>query len=489
VPGQRLLVAVSGGVDSMVLLRVLHDLAPEEGWQLAIAHLNHALRGRSSDADERLVRRTAESLKLAVCVERADVRRFAGTHGLSLEMAARKLRHEFLARTASRFGIRTIALAHQADDQVELFFLRLFRGSSGEGLVGMRWRNPSPSDRKIELVRPLLGQPRAALLEYAASARITFREDASNACLDIQRNLIRRELLPLLRSKYQPALSKIILRTADILGAEADFIGEVAMAWLSRRRVGTSSERKRGAQRTATRPDFIRFSTPFERLPIAVQRRVIQVQLLRQRIVGDYSLIEELRTSANKPVTIGPLGRTTSGGLGASTLAGHHLEGRGDVMRPRCFAAVRDGRGIVHLQAPTTPTFNSDSTRISLTGGAGKAEFAGARIEWQLCPFNGLPRPKTRKGAESFDADKVGSWIVLRHWQAGDRFQPIGMSKPIKLQDFFTNLKVPPTQRRELIVAATARGEVFWVENMRISERFKLSKGTTRRLQWLWKRP
>ena len=142
----------------------------------------------------------------------------------------------------------------------------------------------------------------------------------------------------------------------------------------------------------------------------------------------------------------------------------------------------------MHLQIANAKVFSSNSIRLTLRGGAGQSLFAGAKIQWQITRFKGFYRPASAKGREWFDADKVGSSILLRHWQPGDRFQPIGMSHPVKLQDFFTNLKVPATRRRELMVAATAEGEVFWVEGMRISERFKLSKGTIRRLQWRWKR-
>ena len=224
-PGQRILVAVSGGVDSMVLLHLLHDLAPGHGWQLTAAHLNHQLRGRSSDADEQLVRRTVQKLGVPLVAGRAAVAELARRRGLSLEMAARQLRHSFLARTARRRHIPIVALAHHADDQVELFFLRLLRGSGGEGLGGMKWRTRSAADAGIQLVRPLLDQPKAALVEYAGEHGIRYREDASNAVLDFQRNRIRHELLPLLRRKYQPALDRTISRVMDIVGAEAELVG------------------------------------------------------------------------------------------------------------------------------------------------------------------------------------------------------------------------------------------------------------------------
>jgi len=201
--GQTILVAVSGGLDSMVLLKVLHELCSRDDWKLVVAHLDHQLRGNASRADARLVSNTARKLRLPLVTEKADVRRLAQNHKLSLEMAARKLRHDFFARTAMGLGIPTIALAHHADDQLELFFLRLFRGSGGDALGGMKWRSSSPGDDQVALARPLLDLPKEVLQEFASQRRIPFREDASNRSLDFQRNRIRHELLPLLRRHYQ----------------------------------------------------------------------------------------------------------------------------------------------------------------------------------------------------------------------------------------------------------------------------------------------
>ncbi|HXC99166.1 MAG TPA: tRNA lysidine(34) synthetase TilS, partial [Verrucomicrobiae bacterium] len=154
--GESVLIAVSGGLDSMVLLHLLARLTPAHHWRLAVAHFNHQLRGRSSHADQHLVEQTAKKLGLPFVAGRADVRAFASRRGESIEMAARELRHKFLAKTALRRKIRVIALAHHADDQVELFFLRLLRGAGVEGLAGMKWRNPSPANSRITLARPLL---------------------------------------------------------------------------------------------------------------------------------------------------------------------------------------------------------------------------------------------------------------------------------------------------------------------------------------------
>src|SRR5438128_6809144 len=165
----------------MVLLHVLHSLSARNQWRLAVAHFNHHLRGLESDADEQLVRKTSAKLGLRFIRGAAQAATFARREKVSIEMAARQLRHDFLARTARRLKPHTVALAHHADDQIELFFLRLLRGSSGEGLAGMRWSGPSANNPRIQLIRPLLDQPKVALRTFAEQQGIDFPDDATNA--------------------------------------------------------------------------------------------------------------------------------------------------------------------------------------------------------------------------------------------------------------------------------------------------------------------
>lgn len=496
-PGQRILVAVSGGADSMVLLHLLHELAPRHGWQLAAAHFNHQLRGRSSAADEQLVRRAARELKVPLLAGRAEVLKFARSRKLSVEMAARELRHEFLARTAKRRRIPSVALAHHADDQLELFFLRLLRGSGGEGLAGMKWRSPSPSDADIQLVRPLLDQPKAVLAGYARAQGIRYREDASNAVLDFQRNRIRHELLPLLRGKYQPALDKTVSRVMEIVGAEAEFAAQAAQEWLEAAGRPKSGEVGAPLRRLLRGKEGERKPLLFDSLPVAVQRCCVRLQLLRQGVEPDYELVEQLRVAADRPVTLsraqapGEARAGRTGELLAAVAArgvdrGAEARGTGGMSAPQY--AVRDRLGRVHLQAAASEGFSLSSTDVDLAGGAGEVEFDGARVWWRINPKKAVKPPRVGVQREYFDADKVGVRVRLRHWRPGDRFQPIGMASSVKLQDLFTNEKVPRARRRQMIVAATARGEVFWVEGLRISERFKLTGETIHSLQWRWKR-
>jgi len=432
--GQKILAAVSGGADSLVLLHVLNSLAKKNRWQISVAHFNHRLRGRASDADENLAGRTARKLSLPFYVAGADVKKFAAQSKISVEMAARKLRHEFLARVAREQKNSVVALAHHADDQVELFFLRLLRGAGGEGLAGMKWRSPSPADKRIALVRPLLGFSKAEILAFARAEKIRFRADATNFSCDFLRSRIRNELLPLLQKKYQPGLAKTVLRLMEITGAEAEFAGATAAACLAK-------------------PEMA-----FEKLPVAVQRRVLQQQLVGAGVVSDFELVERLRVAPGKLVSVGSgwsVARDV-GGKVQQTKSGGHFDAR----------------------------FNADELKLKLSGRAGRVEFGGGKFRWQIRPQNETALPQKKAGVEFFDADRIGGEIILRHWRAGDRFQPIGMNSAVKLQDLFVNAKIPAVRRRELVLAVTVAGEIFWVEGLRIGEKFRLTPVTKRRLRW-----
>ena len=454
----------------MVLLRVLHALSRESGWKLTVAHLNHQLRGVSSLADERLVRWTAQDLKLPIAVERANVRGFANERRLSIEMAARRLRHEFLARTAVDRQIPTVALAHHLDDQLELFFLRLLRGSGSQGLSGMKWKSPSPANFRVTLARPLLECSKKSLKEFASEQNIGFREDASNACLDFQRNRIRHELLPLLVGEYQPALKECLSRAMDILSAESDFISAIAESWL-RTNCGTTAL-------LGNRGPGINLGQ-FDTLPVAIQRRCIQLQLIHLGITGEYNLVEHLRKNPEKPIEV-------SGQREGTCTGSDNAEASSPDPAIRSLRLLRKNGKIVLLDKAEI-SFRTGVEKLDLRK-PGRRDWHDIRFSWTIGNLRGSNLAAKPAGTENFDADKVGSKAIIRHWRPGDRFQPIGLEKPAKLQDLFINQKVPRTERRHLLVATTTNGDIFWVEGLRISERFKLTNNTNRRLQWRWQR-
>lgn len=458
-PNEKVLVAVSGGVDSMSLLHSLHSLAKKHRWEIAVAHFNHRLRGRGSEADEKLVEATAARLHLKFFRGGANVKRIATQSKLSIEMASRKLRHEFLACTAREQNIPTIAVAHHADDQVELFFVRLLRGAGGEGLAGMKWRSPSPADKGVSLVRPLLNFSKAEMLAFAQEKKIQYRNDATNFSSDFLRNRIRNELLPMLHEDYQPGLDKTVLRLMDIVGAEAEFVSDAARKFCGSRREDAQTKIKSELEP----PDV--GCHEFDELAVAVQRKVLQLQLAKAGLVPDFELIEQLRNVPGKKISVA---------------AG--------------WSVVRDAAGSVLCQEEVAGEFSSAGIKLKLSGKAGRGEFDGRRFRWRVEPMKlfQLPRKKAGEGPvlrEFFDADKIGAEILLRHWQPGDRFQPIGLNSAVKLQDLFVNAKIPFAHRRQLVLAATKAGEIFWVEGLRIGERFKLTPATSRKLVWQPKFP
>ena len=175
-------------------------------------------------------------------------------------------------------------------------------------------------------------------------------------------------------------------------------------------------------------------------------------------MVSDFDLIEQLRVSVGKFVSV-------SSDLSVARDAGGKIQ-------------------LVNLQEHCGEKFKADELKLNLLGRAGRVEFGGKKFGWKILPQEKSALLKKQNGLEFFDADKIGSEIILRHWRAGDRFWPIGLKSAVKLQDLFMNAKIPAARRRNLILAATAAGEIFWVEGLRISEKFKLTSATKCQLVW-----
>ncbi|MDF7808917.1 tRNA lysidine(34) synthetase TilS [Pontiellaceae bacterium B12219] len=212
-PGRNIIVGVSGGADSVALLRAFHTLEIP----CTAAHLNHQLRGAESDADEAFVRKLAGELGLPMTGKSVNVRELAETTGQSIEMAARQARHEFFAE----FPEAVIALAHHADDQAETFILKLARGAGTDGLCGMSFAQPLEN---VHLIRPMLNIPRAGILQWLEENGFEWREDASNSDETYLRNKVRHTILPMLENELNPNIRTSILRTMDILQAENEWM-------------------------------------------------------------------------------------------------------------------------------------------------------------------------------------------------------------------------------------------------------------------------
>lgn len=433
-PDAAVLLAVSGGADSVAMFHAMATLRRPPFARLEVGHVDHGLRGPDSAADSEFVERLAERLGVRFRVRHLRMRQDKDGCGEGLETRARRRRHAALAEMAREAGCGYIALAHHADDQVELFLLRLLRGAGSTGLGGMRWVSPSPADPGLRLVRPMLDLGRDRVREYLDRVRQPHREDASNLDTAIPRNAIRRVLLPWLRDFTGAGVDGILQRTAEVLGAEAEFLEECLARW-----------RQQGA------PGGL------ETLPVALQRLAIRDDLIDQGVAPTFELIERLR---RRP--------------GCAQSASGTIR----------IAFGPDGLRIAqHEPAP-----QELAPVTGLQGGRGSRVLPdGTRVAWRTISWTG-GRPSSRPGVERFDADAVGAAWTLRRWIAGDRFQPLGMRQAASLQNQFVNRKIGRDLRHRLWMACTDSGEIFWVEGLPPGERFKVRSGTRRVLEWRWSR-
>ena len=267
---RRILVGVSGGVDSTLLL---HTLVRHGFKKLTVLHLNHGLRGRAGAADAAFVKSLARRLALPMITARSDVASIAREGKLSIETAARQARYSFFAGAARQTRCRTLVLAHHADDQAETFLFNLLRGG-GSGLGGMRPRTIRKIDGvTLEILRPWLGVWRAEIAARAASEKIRYREDASNASMDHARNRLRSRIIPALSREFNRDVRQSLWRAAEIFSAQQE--------WLD--------------QSLALDADELSVATlrPF---PEALQRHAIYRWLRRLKVPQiSFSLIEEIR--------------------------------------------------------------------------------------------------------------------------------------------------------------------------------------------------
>jgi tRNA(Ile)-lysidine synthase len=434
---RHLVVAVSGGLDSMVLLHSLARLRRKFPWELTVAHCHHGLRGADADGDEEWVRAESLALGLPCVVERVPVRATAQASRESVEMTARRLRHAFLARTALSVcgsGSVEVVLAHHAQDQAELILLRLLRGAGSEGLAGMKEQSPSPADRRVTLLRPFLGFDRATLETFARKQGIQHREDASNRDLTIPRNRVRYQLIPDWMAHHSPALPRVLARIADIAAQEADYLREQAQRW-------------RDSAHPAT----------WASLHVALQRAILRMELLEQGRNAEFETVERLRLTRDASRT---------------SKAAH----------PAPNDAMASGMDASRCHQ-TEP---SETVSVAFRGLRGQRVLPdGSLFLWKrlkrALPFG--------HGWEQLDAATVPETAILRHRQPGDRFQRLGQSKPARLQNLFINQRIPVAERAQRWVLELAGGSLAWVEGFSGGELHRLNPSTSEILAIQIQRP
>lgn len=413
--GSRLLLAVSGGIDSMVMAWLFR----EAGIEYSIAHCNFSLRGDESDGDEEFVAAYARTSSISFFSRRFDTMTYAGTHRISVQMAARELRYDWFRSLIRSEGFDSVAVAHNLNDNVETFLINLSRGTGLHGLTGM-------SPRTGDIIRPLLFATREEIASYASARGIDFREDRSNAEVKYIRNRIRHKVIPELE-KVNPGILAAVADTMKHLSSDSSLV-DTYLSQLS--------------------GQLFTFSGDSAGVEIS---SLMALNPLEPHIFGLFRQFGLFPKQTDEVISL------LQSGTGRSVYTATHrlLNDRGRIIiSPRIS------------EAPEEYTFNSiDEIRIS-------GLFSALRITE---PSDDA-LPATHLTA-SLDLDLVAFPVTVRPWKPGDRFMPLGMKQMKKISDFLIDLKVPVTEKEQVLLLLSG-SDVMWVMGYRIDDRFRVSEET-----------
>lgn len=461
-------VAVSGGSDSIALAQILHNLNRGRGLglKIVVAHLNHKLRRQESDGDAEYVKRFARTLALPFRLKNVDISRVSRDAGLSIEEAARVERYKFLESCAVESGAGLVAAGHTADDDVETVMHRIIRGAGIHGLCGINPERSISPGSDIVLIRPILHLWKSDVLRYLEDLNIPFRMDSSNTEKVHMRNRIRLDLLPLLEKGYNRQIKHSLANLSAILGDHCELVDELAGALF------TEAFVKQCNDRSVFKTSVIAVS------PAAVQQRLIHnilssmgAPLKRVGYRHYRRIIDFIKGGSDGEVVriLPALAVSREGGsLSFSTSTDDDLPGirsRGG----KTHSAILFGE--VSLVAPGVTELPEIGTSIE-TGIVDNYDGLLERLR--------LGHAGAANNVEAIDMAKVKLPLRARPRRPGDRFRPIGAPGSKKIKDFFIDNKVPRHQRDRAPVITSADGAPVWLVGFRIDDRVKISERTER---------
>jgi tRNA(Ile)-lysidine synthase len=445
--GETVLAGVSGGADSTALLLLLVALAPRLRIGVHAAYFDHQLRGkRASQRERRAVGALAGGLAVPLSTGASDVRAYARERRIGIEEAARELRYRFLAETAREVGAKTVAVGHTADDQVETILMHILRGSGLSGLAGMLPRSPYPlaGYGSVALVRPLLETRRSETEAYCQEMGVEPLEDASNRSMRFRRNVVRYELLPLLR-EHVPCIDAAILRLARAAATEQQAIGAAAEQALAR-----AGSIENGVARLS--------QAALREAPSGLRPQLMR--LAASRLLGDARDIGERHLLAMSAAVGKPAGTELDLPRGLHLRIDH-----GEVVLT------------AHRAGPIPKALPVEGVDLTVPG---ETRIGGWLIEASL--LDGKPALPESAREATLDVDALAGGLRVRRRRAGDRFRPLGLPGEKKLQDVFVDAKVSRQQRDSVPVVCDGAG-IVWVAGYRIADRVKVTRSTRRVLR------
>lgn len=426
--GDGILLAVSGGQDSVAMLDILCSLSEKFKANLSVGHVNHSLRGEESDADEKFVLSLAESYGLPFFSERVNVREFAQKQRCSLEDAARRLRYDALERMRTQASCQLIATGHTADDNAETVLFNLVRGTGIRGFSGI-------PVRRGKIIRPLLCLTREEIDSYIINEKLPFREDSSNVSANFTRNFLRKEIIPRLRERINPQLAHQLRQTSEIFWDLVEFLDKYIEEKLA------SCARREG-ETIILEISYIKSYLVF------VQREIIA------HIARDW-LHEPL--SFQQVEGIRRLFEATNGAF---------------VQLPHGLRVWKEGEVLVfereHLEPLTSQTIELNR----------EYEFPGFKFSSEVCELVNVSFDADPY-VEFVDAEQLRPPLVLRPWLPEDGFYPLGLGAEKSVGEFLADAKVP-RRLRHLVPVLESAGRIVWVCGYRIDERFAVTAQSTR---------
>jgi tRNA(Ile)-lysidine synthase len=440
-PGDRVGIAVSGGADSVALLRMLLDLRQEIGIVISVVHLNHKLRGADSDGDEEFVRELAAAHRLEFICESRNVRAYAAEKRLSLEAAAREVRYEFFSGLLRNRAWDKIATAHTLDDQAETVLLKLARGAGTRGLAGIypmvaisqnhAGEQSISGARSGWLIRPLLGAEGKELAAYLGEIGQSWREDASNRDLRHTRNRVRHGIIPRLVRHVNPAVRETLAENAEIARAEEEYWTEevsrlLPQVWNRTESGGVLNNKRMGGTR------------------LALQRRLVRAATQSLGLNLEFRHVEDV--------------------LG--------LEVERRTALPEGWVALRRKSDIRFELAATQEKRSDYEYELPIPGSVTVIE-AGLVLETAV---------PGQIGSESYnpehllDSKFVERGLTVRNWRAGERFWPLHTKEPKRIKELLQNRHITGDEKKICPVVASG-DEIVWVRGLGVGREFQGKNG------------